>query len=155
MASPLVEVHWFTDPWKEMQVDLQRASDRATMYGLRAVGRRVRAAARSQAPVYSGPDPRAQAEAGNLKKSIKSSRRLKSVASSTYEMSVMPAGSKKQGTAVKRHGSSQGAVRGVPLYRRAMEERYGYMRAGMGVAEAEAGRIFEEAYAKAFERYRP
>lgn len=153
MASPIAELHWFTDPWTEMQADLKIASDKATMYGLRAVGRAVRAAARAQAPVYKGSDPRAQAESGQLKKSIKSSRRITSVGSGTYSMTVMPAGNKKKGTHV--HRTSGGGLRGVPLYRRAMEEKYGYMRAGIGIAEADAVRIFEDAYKIAFEKWAP
>ena len=69
-------LHVFTDAWDEMQAELKVASDRATMYALRATGRAVRAAARGAAPVYRGTDKRAMAESGNLKKSIKSSRNL-------------------------------------------------------------------------------
>lgn len=148
------DIHWILEPWNEMQVELQRASDRATMYALRAVGRRVAAVARSNAPVYHGDDPRAQAESGNLKRSIKSSRTIKRGAG-IYEMKVMPVGSKKKGTAVRRHGTGRGQVRGVPLYRRKMEEKYGYMRAGFAVAEGDALAIFEEAYKKAFAKYAP
>lgn len=152
-------IHWFLDPWDEMQAELKIASDRATMYGLRAVGRAVRAGAKAQAPVYKGDDPRVTR--GELKGSIKSSRRLTNIADGIYEMTVMPAGSKKKGTTVTRHagpsrrtGGRQGA-RGVPLYRRQMEELYGYMKAGMAVAEGDAVRIFEEAYKKAFAKYAP
>lgn len=152
-------IHWLLEPWNEMQAEIRIASDRATMYGLRAVGRAVRAAAKAQAPVYHGDDPRVNP--GDLKRSIKSSRRLRNVADGIYEMSVMPAGNKKKGTHVtrahgpsRRTGGKQGA-RGVPLYRRQMEEMYGYMEAGIHFAEADAVRIFEEAYAKAFEKWAP
>lgn len=154
-----VSIHWFTAPWDEMQAELKIASDRATMYALRAVGRAVRAAARAQAPVYSGTDPRAQAERGNLKRSIKASRRLSHMADGVYEMRVMPVGNRKQGTAVHRHGKQRGqagsAARGVPLYRRQMEEMYGYMRAGMNIGDAAMVAIFEDAYKTAFAKWAP
>ena len=168
MASPIVEFHWFTDPWYEMQAELKIASDRATMYGLRAVGRAVRAAARAQAPVYKGDDSRVVP--GDLKRSIKSSRRITKLGGGTYQMAVMPVGNKEKvskkgkvtrGTAVTRaagpstRGGGRQGARGVPLYRRQMEEKYGYMRAGMAVAEADAVRIFEDAYKIAFEKYAP
>ena len=156
MASGIVaEIHWMLQPWDAMQADLKYASDKATMYGLRAVGRAVRAAARAQAPVYHGDDPRATAESGSLKKSIKSSRRITNIASSVYQMRVMPTGTRKQATAVRRHGKGQGQVRGVPLYRRQMEQEYGYMRAGINIGEAAAMAIYEDAYAKAFAKYAP
>jgi hypothetical protein len=151
MADDIAIWHIVTAPWDAMQVDLDRASDRATMYGLRAVGRAVRAAARAQAPVYKGNDPRVVS--GELKRSIKSSRRLTSVGSGTYSMTVMPTGNKKQGTAVRR--TSSGGLRGVPLYRRQMEQKYGYMRAGINVANADAVRIFEDAYKIAFAKWAP
>lgn len=165
-------IDWFLDPWKEMQAEADLLTDRATMYAIRAVGRAARAAARAHAPVYKGDDPRAQAESGNLKKSIKSSRRLKHIATGVYELTVMPVGSKKQGTHVQRYGNdaarastlakrrkrgigatTSGQVRGVVLYRRQMEEIYGYMRAGVAFAETDALRIYEEAYKKALEKF--
>lgn len=151
--AEFANLHWFTDPYFEMQDELKIASDRATMYALRAVGRAVRAAARAQAPVYKGSDPRAQAESGSLKKSIKSSRRLSRVSSGTYSMTVMPTGSKKQGTHVRR--TSGGGLRGVPLYRRQMEEMYGYMKAGIDIGDAAMEAIFEDAYKTAFAKYAP
>ena len=174
-----IQIRWFLEPWNEMMAEIGPATDRATMYALRAVGRRVRAVARSQAPVYNGTDPRARAERGNLKKSIRSSRRLTHVSADTYQMAVMPVGSKKQGTSVVRYdagantigyarktghnairttsggNSTGGQVRGVLLYRRQMEDQYHYMEAGYAAAEAEAGVIIEEAFAKAWEKWRP
>ena len=168
------DLHIFTEPWDEMQAEIKTASDRATMYALRATGRAVRAAARGAAPVYKGSDKRATAESGNLRNSIKASRSLTRIGDGTYQLTVMPVGSVKQGTAVSRYGnkaarastlarrsaqgsgrSSSGEVRGVPLYRRQMEEKYGYMKAGINVGLADARAVYEEAYAKAFAKYAP
>jgi hypothetical protein len=147
------------------------------MYAMRSVGRSIARAAKTRAPVYKGDDPRAQAESGNLRKSIRNNRRIKNIAG-IYEMYVGPFGSKKAGTAVVRynsHGitagharatghnaarveaggfSTQGQVRGVPLYRRKIEEKTGFMRTGFAVGTADMHAIYEEAYAKAFAKYR-
>lgn len=157
--------HLFTDPWDEMQAEIARVQPRATMYALRRTAAAVRAGARAAAPVYHGSDPRATAESGNLRKSIKSSRSIKNLGGGEFSMTVMPTGSKKQGTGVVRHGNSarrdgdtsksSGEVRGVPLYRRKIEEKVGYMKAGIDLGEGEARTIFESAYAKAFAKYAP
>ena len=143
-----------TAPFKEMQADIAATQDRATMYAMRRVGAAIRTAAKAKAPVYSGSDPRASAESGNLRKSIKASRSITRLGAGNFSMTVGPFGTKKAGTAVRRHGTSKGQARGVPLYRRKMEDRYGYMQAGIDAAEATGAAIYEAAYAKAWAKYR-
>jgi len=55
--------------------DIQKRTDRATMYALRAAARTGKQAARRATPVYKGDDPRAQK--GLLRASIHTSRRLR------------------------------------------------------------------------------
>jgi hypothetical protein len=169
----------FTDPFNAMVADANRLSDRATMYALRATGRRLASRARSKAPVYKGDDYRARGESGNLRRSIRNARRLTS-AGGNYSLKVGPFPSKKQGTEVVRYGTrrgvaidsrtaahlgiagpsmkhgetTQGQVRGVQLYRRKMEEKYGYMAAGFASLEGEITEIYQSAIAKALEKYR-
>jgi hypothetical protein len=132
----------FTDPFDAMVVDARRLSDRATMYALRATGRRVASRARSKAPVYKGDDTRVVP--GMLKKSIKNQRVMRR-GGGNFELKVIPAGK------VTRDG---GGARGVPLYRRQMEEKYGYMAAGFADLEGDIVSIYESAVAKALEKYR-
>lgn len=68
----------FTD---EMKAQHKRV-DRASMYGLREVGRRVKREARKEAPRLSGA----------YRSSIKSSRRLKSTLGGGYSVKVGPRG---------------------------------------------------------------
>lgn len=133
-----------------MTVDIKDPTRRATMYAMRAVGRAIAREAKSRAPVYHGSDPRVTP--GMLKKSIANARTMKAFGD-TYELKVGPFGSKKKGTAVTRHGSGSGQVRGVPLYRAAMETKYGYMRGAMGTADAAMSSVFNDAYAKAWARW--
>lgn len=141
-----------TAPFKAALDDANRVSDKATMFALRSLGRFTGRAAKAKAPVYRGTDPRAQAESGNLKKSIKNSKRLTQVGH-TFSMKVGPFGSKKAGTSVTRHGTGQGQLRGVQLYRASQESIYGYMAAGVGEAGSGGREIFEAAYARAFARF--
>jgi hypothetical protein len=150
-----------SEGFTEMVVQLGDGADKATKYALRATGRFIQRSAKAKAPVYHGTDPRATAESGNLKKSIKNAKRLTG-AGGAYSLKVGPFGSKKAGTAVTRHGtagalssvkagtSTKGQVRGVPLYRAQMEAQYGYMAGGLAAADAGAQAIYESAYAKAF-----
>lgn len=147
-----VSWHLVLEPWDEMMAALEVAQNRATQYALRATGRALIRSAKAKAPVYSGSDPRAAAESGQLRKSIKNGRVIKQ-GGGTYQLSVMPAGSKKKGTHV--HRTSGGELRGVPLYRRQMEEKYGFMKGGVNDGLAEAREIYESAYAKAFAKYAP
>jgi len=153
----------FTDNMK----DVRRDTDQTTKYALRAVGRLLGKKARAYAPVYKGNDPRAAAESGQLKKSIKNAK-IMHVEGRDYVLKVGPAGSKKKGTTVHRllptteagiarsqnKGKKAGSVRGVPLYRAQQEATYGYMRKGFADGQAEFTRVYEEALAKAFAKYK-
>ena len=136
----------FTDNMK----DVRRDTDQTTKYALRAVGRLLGKKARAYAPVYKGNDPRAVAESGQLKKSIKNAK-IMHVEGRDYVLKVGPAGNKKKGTAVSRES---GSLRGVPLYRAQQEAKYGYMRKGFADGQAEFTRVYEEALAKAFAKYK-
>jgi hypothetical protein len=70
--------------------DLDRAFDRATMYGLRAAGRSAKQVGRRNAPVYSGDDPRVPP--GRLKESIHSAKKLRKVGDREYVLQVAPFG---------------------------------------------------------------
>jgi len=125
-------------------------------------------------------DHRAVAEAGNLRKSIKNRKRMDHVGGYFY-LSVGPAGNKKQGTTTVRYAnvsrgntaesiaeahkaggasgqrgknSSAGSLRGVLLYRAKIVEMAHYMAKGYAHGEAEAFKIFEEAVAKGFTKYK-
>jgi hypothetical protein len=153
MADGL-SISMLTGPFNDSMDEWNHAADKATMYALRATGRYIGRAAKAKAPVYNGTDPRAQAESGNLKKSIKNAKRLIKLGPSDYSLKVGPFGSKKAGTAVTRSGAGKGQIRGVQLYRSAQELRYGYMAAGVAVAgSGEARSIYEAAYEKAFARF--
>ena len=155
MPGSGISFDMLTGPFNDRAKELNKVTDKATMYALRATGRYIIRAAKAKAPVYHGTDPRATAESGNLKKSIRNSRRLVRAGTGDYSMKVGPFGTKKAGTAVTRSGSGRGQLRGVQLYRGQMEVIYGYMAAGIAVADGAAARaIFETAYAKAFERFR-
>src|ERR1700730_16238390 len=103
-----------TAPFTDAMAEMDKVQDRATMYALRATGRYLGRVAKAKAPVDHGTDPRATAESGNLKKSIRNSKRLTN-AGGQYSMKVGPFGTKKAGTIVTRHGSSKGQLRGVQL----------------------------------------
>ena len=125
-------------------------------------------------------DRRALAEAGNLRKSIKNRKRMDHVNGYFY-LTVGPAGNKKQGTGTVSYAnvargntaesiaqahaeggasgqrgknSSAGSLRGVMLYRAKVEEQTHYMAKGYARGEAEAFKIFEEAVAKGFAKYK-
>ena len=155
-----------TKPFEDATHSMDRAVQRATMYALRTQGRAVIKAAKPAAPVYKGTDARALAESGNLKKSIRNARLITKLANGNYYLRTGPTGTKKAGTAVVRHGSdgakssrkagtsTKGQVRGVKLYRAAMEEKYGYMAKGIAAVSGPGGRkIYEDAYAKALAKY--
>ena len=187
----LVDFSAITKPFQDAMREVDRVTDKATLYALRATGRKVVSAARKKAPVYTeGLDPRAAAESGNLKKSISNARTIQHLGTGDYAMKVGPFGRNKKGTAVVRYAnapgtnlsaslanaragaggmrttvgsrnrkarqgnSSAGAVRGVPLYRSKMEAEYGYMSAGMDIGAVEMARIYEEALAKAYAKFR-
>jgi len=153
---------------------IDKATDKATLYALRSTGRLIGRVAKKESPVYPGPlnmaygtDPRAQAESGNLKKSISNSRRITKIGKGDYSLKVGPFGRKKAGTAIVRHGSagalssrksgtsSKGQIRGVQLYRSQANQLYGFMDSGVRAGDGPVARkIFEDAYQKAYEKAR-
>ena len=185
-----ISVKWITQPFMDTMKEVDKVTDKATLYALRATGRSLVRAAKKRAPVYKGLDERARAESGNLRKSISNERKINHVGTGDYSMRVGPWGSKKKGTAVVRYAnrpgtnlaqslanaragaggerstagsrhrkarvgnSSDGAVRGVPLYRATLEAEYGFMGNGLAAASGEMRQIYEDAYAKAYERFR-
>ena len=147
-------IDWLTKPFTDAMREMDRVTDKATLYGLRAVGRKGASAARSAAPVYRGDDPRAKAEAGSLRKSISNSRAIVHVGTGDYSMKMGPFGRAKKGTAVTRHGKSKGQVRGVQLYRAKVNDKARFMNAGIEAMDATAKATFESAYARAYERFK-
>jgi hypothetical protein len=166
-----------TGPFKEASADWEKRTHRATLYALRATGRKVASRAKKCAPVYKGNDPRAQAEAGNLRKSIQNARKIHETGGQlSFKTGVI--GTQKKGTEVVRHGtrrgvaidsrtarhlgiegpkarsseSSGGQVRGVLLYRAKMEAKYGFMEKAF--AEVDMPRIYDEALTKALAKYK-
>lgn len=156
------EWDFITKGFTEHNLELTKATDKATLYALRATGRFIGRVAKKESPVYpgklnmsNGTDPRAQAESGNLKKSITNSRRVTKIGTGDYSMKVGPFGRKKAGTAVTRHGKSKGQTRGVQLYRGQANELYGFMQTGVRAGDGSVARkIFEDAYQKAYEKAR-
>jgi hypothetical protein len=105
MASSGMNIDWLTKPFNDVMDDLNKVTDRTTMYALRQVGRlAIIAEAKARAPVYKGVDPRAVAERGQLRKSIHNARRLNKMGTGDYSLKVGPFGSTKKGTAVSRYG---------------------------------------------------
>jgi hypothetical protein len=83
---------------KQMVADMariERSTDRATMWALRQGGRKIQSYAKAAAPVYTGKPRTSQGQPvlkGELKKSIKSSKRLKSAGPGSYSLKVGPRG---------------------------------------------------------------
>ena len=158
--AEMVGMEWIAGPFRDTMKDVHHVTDKATLYGLRAVGRKGVSAAKKLAPVYHGPDPRATAESGNLRKSISNSRTIVHIGTGDYSMKMGPFGRTKKGTAVVRTGPSRksggtkGQVRGVPLYRAKVNDQVGFMQAGVEAMNDVAKETFETAYAKAYERFK-
>ena len=114
----------FTADWQKAMKDVDRRVDRATMYGLRAVGRRVKQEAKKEVPVVTGA----------LKASIHSSRRLRPRGPGAYEITVAP--------------------RGYPptAYAAKIEASHPYMRPAYDRAVSEAEGLFETAWGRAMRR---
>ena len=128
--------------------------------------------------VYQFIDQRAAIESGNLYKSISNSRAMVHLGTGDYSIKVGPFGRAAKGSEVVRHGtrngqhidsrtakhlklkkmtakeSSKGQVRGVPLYRKKLEAKYGFVAAGVTGSETEIRKVYEEAMAKAYERFK-
>lgn len=138
-------------PWDDMNAELPLATKKATMYAVRATGRYLAKLAKAQCPVYSGSDPRAQAERGQLRKSIANAKSM-TVGASSYELKVGPFGSTRKGTAV--HRTDKGDLRGVPLYRAKINAMYGYMDSAVSAANSESAQgIYEAAYEVAWAKW--
>lgn len=119
--------HGVTEVEKEF-TRIDRSTNRATMYAVRAAGRKVRQVAARSAPVYRGT--RADIPKGRLKKSIRSDRRLKGGAG-TYSVRVGP--------------------RGFPAsaYAGKQEQRHPFMQPAYETVAPQLREIAEAAWAKA------
>lgn len=136
-------------PTVKAMADIDKRTDRATMYGLRAVGRKVKQEARRRAPVLknqnlvnvrtvkalrkagaTGGESRSQPIPGLLKDSISSGKRLTKTATG-YRIGIAPRGDR------------------VHLYSGRMEARHHYMAGGHAAAESQMETIFVQAWTKA------
>lgn len=89
-----------TEPFQASMRQLDRDTDRATMWALRAVGRKVKREGRKRAPVYRGSRKTVSVGGGKhiplvpglLRASISSSRRLQRVGPGAYMLRVGPRG---------------------------------------------------------------
>lgn len=111
---------------------VDRSVSRATMWGLRESGRKVKAAARRQAPVYKGQ--RKDIPRGRLKKSISSARSLRRTADGGWSLTIAP--------------------RGYPAraYAPMQEARTPFMEPASQVVSAQAPAIFARAWSRATRR---
>jgi hypothetical protein len=126
----------------EMQAEFARIDksvDRATMYTIRQAGRKVRQYAAKQAPVYTGP-PRnwyyggqvgGPIIKGELKKSVKSDKRLGRIAGG-YSLKVRPRGTHPR------------------LYAGQQEARKPFMAPALSAVSGEIGAIAESAWGRAY-----
>lgn len=122
---------------------MTKRTDRATMWALREVGRRVKREARKNAPVYQGPARTAKVNTasgygksveivpGLLKNSIKSSRRLKQRRPHEYSIAVGPRGGH------------------VHLYAAKQEARTPFMKPAYEAAVRDARELHEKAWNRA------
>ena len=164
-----VSFEMITKPFTDFRIEQARVTDRTTMYALRAAGRKIASTAKATPiPVVTG----------DLRKSVKNSKRLNHIGTGDYSMKMGPFGRTKAGTSVARHGggisaataraaavhgitlasrktgSTKGQVRGVPLYRTKVNDQTRFMQAGVTAMDAVARETFETAYARAFQRFR-
>ena len=151
-SGPSFNMHIIREPWDEMQAEIKdpsRTEPPCTPCGPPVVPFIARSS--SAAPTYIGDDPRPVPGDCSRNPSRLGARSNKAAAPSSSTIS--PTGSKKKGTAVHRHTSGKG-LRGVPLYAPKMEERYGYMHAGLNVGLASRARgVRVRAYNKAFAKW--
>lgn len=120
---------------------IDKAADRATMWALREVGRKVKQTSARAAPVYSGPPRKVSFGDGHsgpiipreLRRSIGSSKRLGRIAGG-YSVRVGPRGGH------------------VHLYAAAQERRTPFMAPGIAAGQAAAEAVFASAWAKAIKR---
>jgi len=152
-----------TGPTVKAFAEIDRAADRATMYALRAVGRKVKQEARRRAPVYKGR------RATMSLKDVKAGRKAGKVATHARVGGTVSAKNLVEGNAVvpgllkdsissskrfKREGDFYRlgiAPRGprVHLYSARLEAQQPYMKPGWDVAQAEMEEIFVKAWTKA------
>jgi len=152
-----------TGPTRQAMADIDRRADRATMYGLRAVGRKVKQEARRRAPVYQGgrttmslKDVKAGRKAGKVASHERVGRKVsaKNLVEGTAVVPGLLKDSISSSKRLKREGDFYRlgiTPRGprVHLYARKIEARSPYMRPGWDVAQAEMEQIFVRAWTKA------
>jgi hypothetical protein len=116
---------------------IDRRVDRATMWTIREVGRRIKRSARKKAPVYRGPDRIWSVDGqtfptirGELRDSIHSSKRLRRIPGG-YSLKVGPRGGH------------------VHLYAEQQNERTGFMDDAFAEAQPLITAIAEQAYQRA------
>jgi hypothetical protein len=172
-----VSFNMVTAPFTDAMGRIDKATDRASMKALRATGRYVQQTAKEQVPVYHGTDPRAVAESGNLKKSIRNAKRI-TRDGDAFELKVAPWGSEAKGSQIITHGTrgghaidsltaahlgivgpsmakgemTKGQIRGVMLYRGMQEMIYGYMAYGVLAGQGGMRAKFEEIYDVTFKK---
>jgi hypothetical protein len=150
-------------PTKAALADIDRRADRATMYGLRAVGRRVKQEARRRAPVYKGTrssmslkDVKAARKAGRIASHDRIGRTVR--AANLAEGNKVVPGLLKDSISSSKRLRREGdgyrlgiAPRGprVHLYSQKMEQRSPYMRPGWEAAQSEMEAIFMRTWTKA------
>ena len=139
-----------TQPFKDMKAEMEETTKRATMYALRATGRKAIEVAKSRAPVYPGSqnqspyaDSRAAAEAGTLRRSIHNAKNIKEDGG-TYLLTVGP-----RGGVTRAKGAG---ARGVQLYAPKTEAMYGYMANAVNAGDLTAE--YEEALAQGYGKFR-
>jgi hypothetical protein len=155
-----------TGPTKKALADIDKRTDRATMYALRAMGRKVKQEARRRAPVYKGD------RATMSLKDVKAGRKAGKVASHQRVGRQVHAPNLVEGNAVvpgllkdsissskrfKRRGTEYGlgiAPRGVRvhLYSGKAEATHHYMAAGYEAALHQLDEVAAKAWGKAMER---
>ena len=125
---------------------IERATDRATMWGLREVGRKLKAAEKRGAPVYKGPGavkrlrkgasgPMQQGPvSGLLKASIGSARSFKREGPGAYALVVGPRGGR------------------VNLYKNKIERKYHFAQTAYDQVTPLAPVIFAEAWGRAIRK---
>lgn len=161
MADDWVKI--VVGPTKAALADIDRRADRATMYALRAVGRKVKQEARRRAPVYKGnrstmslKDVKAARKAGRIASHAREGRNV-SAANLAEGNAVVPGLLKDSISSSKRFRREGDAYRlgiaprgpRVHLYSQKIEGRSPYMKPGWDAALAAMEQIFVAAWTKA------
>ena len=158
MADLAADIKVLTKPLFDAMADMEKRTDRATMWAVREVGRQMKKEAMRRAPVYKGRSgARVQLKmsqfrkfqkatkyrgsvansvviSGLLKGSISSSRRLQSVKTGEYSLKVGPRGQR------------------VHLYAGKAEERQPYMRPAYDEVALKMGEVAAGAWRRAMDR---